>query len=101
MIVRFIAVTLLGWMLGFAWFAIFLPQPLDGRQTDAIVVLTGGAGRINRGLSLLQDGAAGLRRHPLPEAVPPLPSTHVGLIGPFHESSQDEVGARPVGVGPV
>ncbi|MEV4933118.1 MULTISPECIES: YdcF family protein [unclassified Sphingobium] len=58
MIVRFIAVTLLGWMLGFAWFAIFLPQPLDGRQTDAIVVLTGGAGRINRGLSLLQDGAA-------------------------------------------
>ena len=36
-------------------------------------------------------------RHPLPEAVPPLPSTHVGLIGPFHESSEDEVGARPVG----
>src|SRR3546814_2899971 len=57
-IVRFIAVTLLGWMLGFAWFAIFLPQPLDGRQTDAIVVLTGGAGRIDRGLALLQDGAA-------------------------------------------
>lgn len=58
MIVRFVAITLLAWMLGFAWFAIFLPQPLDGRQTDAIVVLTGGAGRIDRGIALLQDGAA-------------------------------------------
>ncbi|WP_420144121.1 YdcF family protein [Sphingobium sp.] len=58
MIVRLFAVTLLGWMLGFAWFAIFLPQPLDGRQTDAIVVLTGGAGRIDRGIALLEDGAA-------------------------------------------
>ncbi|HKY81775.1 MAG TPA: YdcF family protein, partial [Sphingobium sp.] len=58
MIVRLFAVTLLAWMLGFAWFAIFLPQPLDGRPTDAIVVLTGGAGRIDRGLVLLQEGAA-------------------------------------------
>ncbi len=49
---------MLAWMLGFAWFAIFLPQPLDGRPTDAIVVLTGGAGRIDRGLALLQEGAA-------------------------------------------
>ena len=58
MIVRLFAVTLLAWLLGFAWFAIFLPQPLDGRPTDAIVVLTGGAGRIDRGLGLLQEGAA-------------------------------------------
>ena len=58
MIVRLFAVTLLAWMLGFAWFAIFLPQPLDGRPTDAIVVLTGGAGRIDRGLALLEEGAA-------------------------------------------
>jgi uncharacterized SAM-binding protein YcdF (DUF218 family) len=57
-IVRFLALTLLAWMLGFAWFAIFLPQPLDGRPTDAIVVLTGGAGRIDRGIALLQNGAA-------------------------------------------
>jgi len=55
---RFIGFVLLVWALGFAWFAIFLPQPLDGRTTDAIVVLTGGPGRIDRGLSLLQDGAA-------------------------------------------
>ncbi|MGC4250619.1 MAG: YdcF family protein [Sphingobium sp.] len=58
MIVRLIAVSILAWMLGFAWFAIFLPRPLDGRPTDAIVVLTGGAGRIDRGLALLRDGAA-------------------------------------------
>lgn len=58
MIVRLFAISLLGWMLGFSWFAIFLPQPLDGRRTDAIVVLTGGAGRIDRGLALLQKGGA-------------------------------------------
>lgn len=58
MIVRFLSLMLLGWMFGFAWFAIFLPQPLDGRPTDAIVVLTGGAGRIDRGIALLEEGAA-------------------------------------------
>ena len=58
MIVRLFAVSILGWMLGFAWFAIFLPQPLDGRQTDAIVVLTGGAGRIDRALERLEAGDA-------------------------------------------
>ena len=58
MIVRLFAVSLLGWMLGFVWFAVFLPKPLDGRPTDAIVVLTGGAGRIDRGVALLREGAA-------------------------------------------
>jgi uncharacterized SAM-binding protein YcdF (DUF218 family) len=55
---RLIGFVVLLWALGFAWFALFLPQPLDGRTTDAIVVLTGGPGRIDRGLALLQDGAA-------------------------------------------
>ena len=36
------ALALLVWALGFVWFALLLPQPLDGRTTDAIVVLTGG-----------------------------------------------------------
>ena len=58
MIVRLAALALLGWVLGFAWFAIFLPEPLDGRRTDAIVVLTGGPGRIDRGIALMQQGAA-------------------------------------------
>lgn len=58
MIARLFAMLLIGWAAGFAWFALLLPQPLDGRKTDAIVVLTGGAGRIDRGLALMQEGAA-------------------------------------------
>ncbi|MBK5264362.1 MAG: YdcF family protein [Alphaproteobacteria bacterium] len=59
MIRRLIAFILMGWLLGFAWFAILLPQPLSPKQrTDAIVVLTGGAGRIGRGLELLRSSAA-------------------------------------------
>jgi len=58
MIVRILSFLGLVWMLGFAWFALLLPQPLDGRPSDAIVVLTGGAGRIDRGLALLRAGAA-------------------------------------------
>ena len=57
MIVRFLAFVSLVWLAGFAWFAMLLPQPLDGRASDAIVVLTGGAGRIDRGLALLKEGA--------------------------------------------
>jgi uncharacterized SAM-binding protein YcdF (DUF218 family) len=57
-IVRLLAVSLLGWMLGFIWFAVLLPQPLDSRPTDAIVVLTGGAGRIDRGIALLEADTA-------------------------------------------
>ena len=58
MIVRLLAVSMLGWMLGFIWFAVLLPQPLDSRPTDAIVVLTGGAGRIDRGIALLAADTA-------------------------------------------
>ncbi|MBU0554920.1 MAG: YdcF family protein [Alphaproteobacteria bacterium] len=54
MIRRFLAVIVLGWALGFAWFALLLPQPHDDEKTDAIVVLTGSAGRIDRGLALLR-----------------------------------------------
>lgn len=58
MIARLLGFITLVWALGFAWFALLLPQPLDGRTTDAIVVLTGGAGRIDRGLALMKDGSA-------------------------------------------
>ncbi len=58
MILRLTAIPLLLWALGFALFAVLLPVPADDRQTDAIVVLTGGAGRIHRGLSLLEAGKA-------------------------------------------
>ncbi len=58
MIVRLIGVMGLAWAFGFALFMLLLPGPLDGVTTDAIVVPTGGAGRIDRGLVLLRDRQA-------------------------------------------
>jgi uncharacterized SAM-binding protein YcdF (DUF218 family) len=53
-IVRALGVVALGWCLGFAAFMLLLPRPLEGYTTDAIVVPTGGAGRIDRGIALLK-----------------------------------------------
>ncbi|KHA64729.1 MULTISPECIES: YdcF family protein [Sphingomonas] len=58
MIVRLLGVGVLVWALGFAAFMLLLPPPLNGSTTDAIVVPTGGAGRIDRGLVLLRDRQA-------------------------------------------
>lgn len=55
MLTRIFAFVLLVWMLGFAWFAIALPQPLGTQRTDAVVVLTGGPKRIDRGLMALEQ----------------------------------------------
>ena len=55
MIVRFFAFLALIWALGFAAFMLLLPRPLADHPTDAIVVPTGAAGRIDRGLALLQQ----------------------------------------------
>lgn len=54
MIARFTAFVALAWALGFALFMLTLPRPLDDRRTDAIVVPTGAAGRIDRGIALIQ-----------------------------------------------
>jgi len=56
MIRRGIAFILLAWMLGFVWFALWLPQPAPIAATDAVVVLTGGPNRIDRGLEILETG---------------------------------------------
>lgn len=58
MITRALSVLLLAWVLGFAIFAVTLPQPGDDTPTDAIIVVTGGAKRIERGLQLLEAGKA-------------------------------------------
>ena len=60
---RLLAVCLLLpllWLAGLAWFGFTMPQtPADGRtKTDAIVVLTGGSGRLAEGIRLLAAGAA-------------------------------------------
>lgn len=49
---------LLVWALGFLWFAAALPQPAGEEKTDAVIVATGGAGRIAQGLAVLDDGLA-------------------------------------------
>lgn len=51
-------VALVTWMAGFVWFSMALPQPAGATQTDAVVVLTGGAGRIDRGAEALRQGWA-------------------------------------------
>lgn len=58
MIKRLISLLFLAWVLGFAWFALLPPLPAPPQKTDAIVVLTGGPGRIDRALDLLEDKQA-------------------------------------------
>ncbi len=58
MIGRGVLLVVLAWALGFVWFAMSLPQPAGGQETDAIVVPTGSGGRIPHGLALLREGAA-------------------------------------------
>lgn len=50
---RIISLAVLCWLLGFAWFAMFLPQPAGDVKTDAAVVFTGGEGRVARGLDVI------------------------------------------------
>ncbi|CAN5599938.1 hypothetical protein BH10PSE14_BH10PSE14_35360 [soil metagenome] len=58
MIRRLVVLLALAWVLGFGLFMLLLPKPADDRTTDAIVVMTGGPGRIDRGLALLERHAA-------------------------------------------
>lgn len=54
MIRRLLALAVIAWALGFAVFMLALPGPVEGTTTDAIVVPTGGPGRIDRGVDLLR-----------------------------------------------
>jgi len=48
--------AIVGW---FVWFVLAVPSPLEaGVRTDGIVVLTGGPGRVARGIELMQAGSA-------------------------------------------
>lgn len=58
MVRRALALALIAWALGFVWFAVALPQPAGAGRADGVVVLTGGSGRIARGLDVLQRGWA-------------------------------------------
>jgi uncharacterized SAM-binding protein YcdF (DUF218 family) len=57
-IARLLGALAIAWGLGFAGFMLLLPGPLEGTTSDAVVVPTGGAGRIDRGLALIRDRQA-------------------------------------------
>lgn len=58
MIARLLAFVAILYVLGFAFFAVTLggPAPDDAPKVDAIVVITGGKGRIEYAARLLSDG---------------------------------------------
>ncbi len=56
---RLLSLLLLGWALGFIWFATFLPRPLaEPVRTEGVIALTGGGGRIPHAIRVLERGAA-------------------------------------------
>ena len=58
MIARILSIPLLLYVLGYVLFVVFLPDAADDRRSEAVVVLTGGPGRIPRGLDLVERGVA-------------------------------------------
>ncbi len=58
MILRLLAAIFLVYAFGFLGFAVTLPSPAGKTQTDAVIVLTGGPGRIARGLEVIESGQA-------------------------------------------
>jgi uncharacterized SAM-binding protein YcdF (DUF218 family) len=56
---RVLSFVFLVWVIGFLGFVVSLPRPAeDAVSTDAVIVLTGGPGRIARGLDVLAGGQA-------------------------------------------
>ena len=58
MIRRIAALLIVVWLLGFALFAVLLPDPAGPGVADGVIVLTGGVGRIERGVALLEHAEA-------------------------------------------
>lgn len=55
---RLSIVLIIAYLVGYALFAVLLPRPAGLERTDAIVVLTGGSGRLDRGFDLMRRGLA-------------------------------------------
>lgn len=58
MILRFLSLLLLLYLLGFLLFGVTLGRPAGNQHTDAAVVITGGPGRIEHAMDVLQKGEA-------------------------------------------
>jgi len=58
MLRRILSLLFLLWFFGFVLFAVTLPKPYGAASSDAVVVLTGSGGRIERGMEVLRRGWA-------------------------------------------
>ena len=58
MIARLAGFVALIYAIGFLYFAVTLPGPIGRTETDAVLVPTGGPGRIGRGIEVIRDGEA-------------------------------------------
>lgn len=58
LLIRTFSFVLLLYVLGYAAFAVTLPRPAGDEKAEAIVVLTGGSGRLERGFDLVERGIA-------------------------------------------
>lgn len=58
MILRLTALLGILYALGFALFGVTLAKPAGATRTEAVVVLTGGKGRIERGMAVMKRGEA-------------------------------------------
>ncbi len=87
-VIRVLVAVLFIWVLGFGFFLGRLPDaPQPGIKAGAIVVLTGGAGRIEAGAQLLEQGAApqlfisGVHDVANPGNIPGLQALPAALLG--------------------
>ena len=55
---RAFLLVIVAYGIGYAAFATLLPTPAGNERTDAIVVLTGGSGRLERGFDLVRRGVS-------------------------------------------
>ena len=78
MILRLLSLIMLVWLLGLAWFVVSLPGPAGAQRTDAIVVLTGGKGRIERGIDMLAKHHA--KRMLVSGVYPPVRKAELALV---------------------
>ena len=85
MIFRFGSLLLLIYAIGFVLFAVTLDDraPLDASTTEAVVVLTGGPGRLERGIEVLGQGKA--RRLLLSGADPSVTKSDLMRLVPGRE----------------
>lgn len=58
MIARLAGFVALVYAVGFLYFAVTLPGPIERARTDAVLVPTGGPGRIGRGIEVIREGEA-------------------------------------------